>query len=934
MTGYRFSRNKYSADLKTTRFIKFSHLFSLTSSRNREKAFAGLPVCPRIPLRRKNTEMKTKCFLTSGRIQVLLCSILFPVLFTETADLYGNPPDSAWIVAYATAKNSHKNGLHFAWSIDSNNWHEIGPEHGFLRSDYGNWGTQKMMHSPVIIQDRQNLWHCIWSVNREDGVLAHAASPDLIHWGRQSYPVLTDKGNCLLPEVSYQAGQQNFLITWLTVKDGDTTFYGVTTSDFSRYSPAGALSPEYRLDVRQNTGMSGSEIVGGVHHVAWELISELLQEQEAAAFRQMEEGQNARTDSVLFGSMDPVYAVIKPEINETHALSPLLWGVFFEDINYAADGGLYAELIQNRSFEYDPADKKGTDPDWTAMKAWQVSGNKDAFRIESETPVHPNNKHYATFQGSEGEVRLTNSGFDGIPVKKGNAYHFSLFARAGADSQAKLRILLTDASGKEIAREEIDQISGEWKKYRATLTPKSDAEQGLLVVIPESGTPVSLDMISLFPEDTYRGRENGLRKDLAEVIEALQPRFVRFPGGCIAHGDGIENMYRWKNTVGPTETRKPQRNLWGYHQSFGLGFYEYFLFCEDLGAEPVPVVAAGVPCQNSSTGGAGQQGGIPMHEMDAYIQDVLDLIEFANGDTNTTWGALRASMGHPEPFGMKYIGIGNEDLISDVFEERYRLIIEAVREQYPHITLIGTVGPFAGGADYREGWQLAGELGLPVVDEHYYKPPGWMINNQDFYDQYDRTGSKVYLGEYASWGNTLYNALAEALYMTGLERNGEVVIMSSYAPLLARKGNTQWTTDLVFFDNTSIEPTVNYHVQRLFSNHAGDVYISASISLSDPRHAVEKRIGKSLVYDAEKRELHIRLINLLPVNSHIRLDLGDFGFEPGTTQAFLLSGSPEEKNLSPESMTVHVAPNANFELPAYAMLVVTVTGVQLPANPE
>ena len=354
-----------------------------------------------------------------------------------------------------------------------------------------------------------------------------------------------------------------------------------------------------------------------------------------------------------------------------------------------------------------------------------------------------------------------------------------------------------------------------------------------------------------------------MRADLAQTIADLHPRFVRFPGGCVAHGDGLHNIYRWKNTVGPLETRKPDRNIWNYHQSMGLGYFEYFQFCEDVGAEPLPVIAAGVPCQNSSTGGHGQQGGIPMCDMDQYVQDILDLIEWANGDKNTRWGKLRAEAGHSEPFNLKYVGIGNEDLITDIFQERFEMIFDAIKEKHPEITVIGTVGPFSEGTDYRVGWELASKLEVPMVDEHYYQPPGWYLNNQDYYDRYDRSEPKVYLGEYATHipGRKLNmeTALCDALHLINVERNADVVSMTSYAPLLAKKGNTQWNPDLIYFDNTNIYLTPDYYVQKLFGQNSGDEYIPSMISLSDNNEDVQKRVASSLVYDSKSGDYILKL---------------------------------------------------------------------------
>ena len=384
----------------------------------------------------------------------------------------------------------------------------------------------------------------------------------------------------------------------------------------------------------------------------------------------------------------------------------------------------------------------------------------------------------------------------------------------------------------------------------------------------------------------------------------------------MAHGDGLGNIYRWKNTIGPLEARKPQRNLWGYHQTAGLGYHEYFEFCEDLGAEPLPVVAAGVPCQNSWHGGAGQQGGIPMDEMDEYVQDVLDLIEYANGDARTTrWGRERARNGHAEPFGLNYLGVGNEDFISEVFKERFAMIFKAVRERYPEITVIGTVGPFRSGSDYEEGWAFATAQGVPVVDEHYYESPGWFIYNQDYYDAYDRSQPHVYLGEYASRGNTLYNALAEAAYLCGTERNGDVVEMTSYAPLLAKEGRTSWNPDMIYFTNTEVHPTVNYRVQRLFGENAGTAYVPSQLTLDTADGAVRARVAASVV-TTDGGDTIVKLVNILPAEVRLAMELPEGGAAATTLSGdarstsdyslaqSTLDGGRQTVTLPPYSMTV------------------------------
>ena len=435
-------------------------------------------------------------------------------------------------------------------------------------------------------------------------------------------------------------------------------------------------------------------------------------------------------------------------------------------------------------------------------------------------------------------------------------------------------------------------------------------------------------MVSLFPVNTFKGRRNGLRADLAQVIADLHPRFVRFPGGCVAHGNGLHNMYRWKNTIGPLEARVPQPNIWNYHQTAGLGYFEYFQFCEDIGAEPLPVVPAGVPCQNSSHGGAGQQGGIPLCEMDDYIQEVLDLIEWANGDVKTTWGRKRAEAGHPKPFNLKYLGVGNEDLISDVFEERFTMIFKAVKEKYPEIVVIGTAGPFNEGSDYTEGWRIGTELGVPMLDEHYYQSPGWFMNNQDFYDRYDRNKSKVYLGEYAAHipgrQNNIETALAEAIYLTALERNADIVQFSSYAPLLAKEGHTNWNPDLIYFNNTEIKPTVGYYVQQLFGQHAGDRYYPSLLTLSNPDEAVRKRVGASVVTDSRSGDVIVKLVNILPVSTKTTVNLTGLNVPEGDASVSVLQGRPDDRNAKPSTSTLRVGNSFPVELPAYSLTVIRI----------
>ncbi|WP_373846813.1 alpha-L-arabinofuranosidase C-terminal domain-containing protein, partial [Bacteroides heparinolyticus] len=601
---------------------------------------------------------------------------------------------------------------------------------------------------------------------------------------------------------------------------------------------------------------------------------------------------------------------------------------------------LYAELIQNRDFEYAPADR-GNDRNWNSTHSWALADAGYAtLNVETLSPLHPNNPHYAVLEvRSAPGAGLVNSGFDGIAVKEGARYDFSLFGKVLEGKGGKVVVKLLDTNGAVIGQSSVTISSKDWKQQKSVVTATADVPVASLAIYPQVAGKYALDMVSLFPQETFKGRKNGLRADLAQTLADLHPRFIRFPGGCVAHGDGVDNIYDWKGSIGPLESRKPLRNLWGYHQTRGLGYFEYFQYCEDIGAEPLPVLAAGVPCQNSGTCAhhstdeltcMGQQGGIPMEEMDKYIQDVLDLIEYANGDARRTkWGKMRAEAGHPKPFNLKFIGIGNEDMITDVFEERFTLIYNAVREKHPEITVIGTVGPFYEGTDYEEGWELATHLGVPMVDEHYYVEPGWLIHNQDYYDRYDRNKPKVYLGEYASHvsgrHNNIETALTEALYLTSVERNGDVVSMTSYAPLLAKEGHTQWNPDLIYFNNTEVKPTVSYYVQQMYGQHSGSEYLPSVVSLDNQPDAVRKRVGVSVVKDKARGDYIVKLVNLLPVKvaSRIRLE-GVSLVDPSATKT-LLTGEPQSKDAKPVTSPFEIGGEEfSYEMPPYSFTVIRI----------
>lgn len=613
-------------------------------------------------------------------------------------------------------------------------------------------------------------------------------------------------------------------------------------------------------------------------------------------------------------------------------ISENLVGIFFEDLNYAADGGLYAEMVQNRSFEYTPSDVNwGKNPhnNWYYFTSWGLVRDHAAIAaisLETNNPVHPNNPHYLVFnaltRGKKG-VGLRNEGYDGMVIRKGEEYDFSVFLRLMSEKVIPVKIQLTDEKKQVLAEAEITARSKDWHKYTAVLTPTADADTASLVILFQQEGKIAVDMVSLFPKNTFKNRPNGLRKDLAQAIADLNPSFMRFPGGCLAHGDGLDNIYNWKRTIGPVEQRLEDKNIWNYRQSFGLGYFEYFQFCEDIGAMPVPVVAAGVSCQNSArTKGTGQEC-IPMEQMKGYIQDILDLIEYANGPATSTWGKKRAEAGHPEPFKLEYIGIGNEDKITPGFQERFKMICKAVQAKYPEIKLIGTSGPFDAGEDFELGWKAAREQNVALVDEHYYKDAGWFFSNLKRYDSYPRTGPKVYLGEYASWGNHWHNALAEAAYMTGLERNGDVVEFASYAPLLGRIGHTQWNPDLIYFDGKGVYLTVNYYVQKLFSVNRGNRYFDQVVTHENKENNV---LASSCVQDSKTGDVVLKFVNPTDKATRMCVDLKPFRRIKSKAVLTVMTGHKDMKNTREEPDNVipvesefKAGKKFDYELPPYSV---------------
>lgn len=794
------------------------------------------------------------------------------------------PAQSDSVKLFCYSKTDGKSGLRLAWSEGGKEWNSIclpssssKSGYNFVSSDFGPWGSHKTMFSPRIFKTA-NGWMAVWYVSNKYETLASAVTKDFIKWKPQRYAEKKDScslGYCNLPE-------------------GKTLVADVAGREFK-----------------------GEEIT-----ISRKDLTALLDYMKAREVKETADKDLMKDDAVRFKSLKPLTGSIKVSSpNNGKKISDKLIGIFFEDINYSADGGLYAELVQNRDFEYkfEENHREG----WGPAYGWNLIdtyGNKKEMKFNTENPIHANNSTYLTISSEPVMQTLINNGFDGISLKKGEKYRFSMFVRNdGKSSKSKFDIRLLSDKGDLIAQTSVSVKGKGWQKVEKVMTANSDVSNARLAIYIPSKTACDLDMISLFPVDTFNGRENGLRKDLAQVLADLKPRFVRFPGGCVAHGDGIDNIYDWKGSIGPLEARKPLRNIWNYHQSRGLGYHEYFLMCEDFGAEPLPVLAAGVPCQNSGRKHAhsyneitsmGQQCGIPMDQMDEYVQDILDLIEYANGSADTEWGAKRAAAGHPEPFNMKYIGIGNEDMITEVFEERFKYIHDILKEKHPEITVVGTVGPFYEGTDYEEGWEFAKKENVAMVDEHYYVAPGWYLNHRDFYDNYDRKGPHVYLGEYASHlpnrDNTLETALTIGLYLTDVERNGDVVDMTSYAPLLAKDGHYNWRPDLIFFNNDSISLTPDYYVQKMYGNNSGTLYIPSKLNLSDSSDEVKKRVGVSVVKDEESGDLIIKVANLLPVEINFDESLANLGVSDTKVQIEVLAGSPDDKCTKPYKESVNI----------------------------
>ena len=500
-------------------------------------------------------------------------------------------------------------------------------------------------------------------------------------------------------------------------------------------------------------------------------------------------------------------------------ISSTMYGIFFEDINFGADGGLYAELVKNRSFEFQEA-----------LMGWIPFGSVE---VRTDNPCFDRNPHYVRLieAGQITHTGLENEGFRGMGIRANEPYDLTFHARVVKGESLRLRVELVSAANDIIETQRITMEGKRWTKYQLALTSQTTAMKAHLRLTMETPGTLDLEHISLFPRHTFNNRPNGLRADLAEALKALKPGVFRFPGGCIVEGTTIETRYQWKNTVGPVENRPININRWNYtfphkkfpdyYQSYGLGFFEYFQLSEDLGAEPLPVLNCGLSCQFENEG---MEQHVPVEKLQPYIDDALDLIEFANGPATSHWGKLRAEMGHPAPFGLKFIAIGNEQW-GELYPERLAPFVQAIRARYPEIKIVGSAGPNAEGEQFEYLWPEMRRLQVDLVDEHYYRSPEWFLLNADRYDSYDRQGPKVFAGEYAchpeNKANSFLAALCEAAFMTGLERNADVVRLCTYAPLFAHVEAWQWRPDLIWFDNLRVMKTPNYYVQQLYGHHAG-----------------------------------------------------------------------------------------------------------------
>nr|WP_315190597.1 alpha-L-arabinofuranosidase C-terminal domain-containing protein [uncultured Flavobacterium sp.] len=627
------------------------------------------------------------------------------------------------------------------------------------------------------------------------------------------------------------------------------------------------------------------------------------------------------------------------EVNTTNTVTkiqPTMYGAFFEDINFAADGGLYAEMIKNRSFEFEAPLMGWEQPNSDTHSFNTTSGIATTIKaLENKT----NPSFCRVLINDAKGFSMINEGFRGMGIKKDAKYNLSLKAANHNGEIKKIIIQFIDKNKNVLGETSIVPTSNDWKGYSAQFTAtQTEAKAQLKITFEGKGT-IDLDMISLFPEDTWKNRKNGMRKDIVQLLYDMKPGFLRFPGGCIVEGRTLAQRYQWKKTVGDVENRETLINRWNtefahklapdYFQTFGLGFFEYFQLSEDLGAQPLPILSCGMACQ-FNTGEL-----VPMEELDPYVQDALDLIEFANGSVDTPWGRVRSDMGHPKPFNLKFIGVGNEQWGPD-YIARYKVFEKAIKSKYPKMTIVSGAGPFPEGDYFEYGMQELKKLNAEIVDEHYYKSPQWFRENVTRYDKYDRKGPKVFAGEYAAQSvaiaspdnkNNWECAFSEAAFMTGLERNAEVVNLTSYAPLMAHEEAWQWTPDLLWFNNLEAYGSANYYVQKLFSTNRGTDLIS--ITKDGKPVTGQNNLFASAVKDLNTKEVIVKLVNTSATAQDVSIDFKGSKLASKGTLTTLTSANLEDENsfanpkkISPTEREFKLkGDKAQTSLPAYSVSV-------------
>ena len=582
------------------------------------------------------------------------------------------------------------------------------------------------------------------------------------------------------------------------------------------------------------------------------------------------------------------------------AVQPTMYGIFFEDINYAADGGLYGELVKNRSFEF---------PD--ALMGWKAFGK---FEVKNDGPFE-RCPHYVVLNYSghnDTATGLQNEGYFGIGIDKDEEYRFSVWAKT-VNGDANVEVSLVDESTmeehQEFATAELKVSGNEWKKYELILKSPKTVQKANLRLLLKGKNGVALEHVSLFPKHTFKDRENGMRRDLAQALYDLHPGVFRFPGGCIVEGSSLDQRYQWKNSIGPVENRPLNGNRWlstfnyrlfpDYYQSYGLGFYEYFLLSEDIGAEPLPVLNVGMACQFQNPNDPSAH--VAVKDLQPYIQDCLDLIEFANGDVNTTWGKKRAEMGHPAPFNLKFLAVGNEQW-DDLYYERLRPFVKAIKAKYPNIKLIGTSGPDSEGEMFEKGWKAMKELKADLVDEHFYRDEHWFLSHGLRYEGYDRKGPKVFAGEYACHGkgkkwNHFETSLYEAAFMTDLERNADVVDMATYAPLFAHVDGWQWRPDMIWYDNTRMFKSVSYYVQQMYACNKGTNVLPLTMNgKSVAGQEGQDGLFASAVVDKKKGEIIVKVANTSDKAQDVTLNLNGLKGSRSATATTLQSDNMDAEN--------------------------------------